>query len=108
MPAQALWGYISYSEDTERLLAEQQLAELDEFTTPLGWSAGYYGHFDLEEDGTFGLAERLLPSEAVYVPFLVQYDEPASLASWLQSTQAQLSAGMSLRVFNGVGEEWVY
>ncbi|RME95931.1 MAG: hypothetical protein D6772_12560 [Bacteroidetes bacterium] len=105
---EALWGYISYANETERLIAEQQLTELAQFTTPLAGVVGYYGHFEIMEDGSFALAERILPGEASNLSFLLQYQDTTALADWLADTRAQLSEGMSLRVFNGRGDVWAY
>jgi hypothetical protein len=106
MPASALWGYLSYTTDEERLLAEQRLAQLADFTSLPDWSAGYYGYFTLDETGNFSLADRLIPADTAVVPFLLTTEDTTMLGDWLETTRNQLNEGMQLHVYNGVGEEW--
>jgi hypothetical protein len=110
IPASALWGYITYNTQDERQLAEQQLAALSGFSELPDWTEGYYGYFSLDTDGSFVLAERLLPTtdSTTFVPFLLTCEDAVALSDWLNTTIAQLGPAMTLRMYNGVGEEWSY
>lgn len=108
IPANALWGYLSYTTEEERQWAEAQLADLYTISSDPAWINGYYGPFELQRDGTFSLAERLLPEGADVLPILLQREDATAFDNWINGLNNTLPEGVSLFFFDGLGQTWNY
>ena len=105
VPEQALWGYISFEEESQSSIALDFINTLQSQGTVFDQTDGYFGHFTIENNEV--TAVNKAPIDLNTRLFLQYYDgTPDMINSITDDFQASAPQGMELHLFDGKGNEW--
>ena len=106
IPNQTIWGYVSYTEEVHRNLAENFISDLSEITSEDNLADGYYGYFQIED----GKAPKDLdgaPTAGDYFTFSFQHtgtiDDLVSLLENHRNTNGEF---IEIKIWNTLGQEF--
>jgi len=106
VPNGALWGYLTYTEATSLSEAETFLTDLEGISETSNANDGYYGHFELSEDGSI-LKIDGMPEEGNQLPFLYRYQgEKMTLDEMVSELRENAPAGLELVLRDQEGNEY--
>lgn len=105
VPADALWGYITYRNEEEKIAAQQLMDQLTEESNPHALADGYYGHFTLRNVGAE--VEPLDAPTGEQLSFLVrsQADRQA-IENLVTDFRAAAESEVEVRIMDGQGHVW--
>ncbi|MEL7220227.1 MAG: hypothetical protein AAGJ93_02845 [Bacteroidota bacterium] len=106
VPNGALWGYLTYTEDEGLSKAEAFLTNLEEISDVSNANDGYYGHFELSEDGDI-LKINGMPEEGNQLPFIYRYQgEKMTIDQMVSELRENSPAGLELVLRDQKGNEY--
>ncbi|MEZ4986028.1 MAG: hypothetical protein R2795_13495 [Saprospiraceae bacterium] len=105
VPANTLWGYITYETIDERTQALGIKNELAAMSGELPLVDGYYGYFEVLNNDTQLVVKDMPPFNVL--PFKFRYtggDE--ELSSWLENARASATGAIHIILMDAAGREW--
>lgn len=105
IPDNALWGEVHTPSDSAAAKAESFLEELEQISSELVLAPGYYGFFQIEEDGSLVLLEPEAGEDVIsfYYSYQGGGDE---LLSLLSAYRNEGGGGLTIRLYDALGASY--
>jgi hypothetical protein len=106
IPANTLWGYLTYTTSAQRDYAAVWLSStLVANSQPANLTDGYYGYFNVSNGGTT-LRIQAMPTSGV-IPFALRFTgNPADIDAWVAAFRAGAAVNQSVSIWDAAGRVW--
>ena len=105
IPQDVLWGYITYLDNEQLLLANDFVSSVEGVTLVAEASDGYYGHFEILNNNI--TVVKTAPEEVESRLFIRKLDGPAdNITDIVKAFRANAPSGIELHIYDGNGNEW--
>ncbi len=106
IPTGALWGYVTFQEPEQVDFANDFFTQLTERTAPLYAEDGYYGYFELSDEGN-QLEVKDQPEAPFQQRFLLQfYGEEMEIDELVTNFRSNAPDGVEVKVLDFEGNVW--
>ncbi len=105
VPENTFWGYVAYRNTDASSLATAFLDEMAEAAATLSLKAGYYGHFDVQDDKSLVLAD--VPPNKYINTFAYAFDDNQhAIEALLEEYRTLYGEQLELKIYTDTGEVW--
>lgn len=105
VPYSAIWGYVTYTENSQEANAQQMVDGIKSITNEANYPEGYYGYFNIAATNS-EISVYNQPVTTLIKPFI--YDFPGDvqvLNDKLAELRSEAPAGVVVKLFNAKGQE---